>query len=162
MPHICSISQNFLHTTHHKVELFKKIQVYWLNCNQYLQKERERARERERERENRFSYKLTEITVVKKHGWEKKIKYIQQFYFLCVRICSPLPNTQRQHRTSDLRREKRKKKKEKKNCPPLSNIKRRRALSYLECIKRGTSTDQASNWIKRRYTFNSFGHNYCL
>lgn len=63
VPHICPVSQNFLHTTHHKVELFKKYRFIDLTAiNTY----------KKRERKNRFSYKLTEITVVKKHGWEKK------------------------------------------------------------------------------------------
>ena len=68
------------------------------------------------------------------------------------KICSPLPETlegNTEHVTL---------KKKKINRPPLSNIKGRESLSYLECIQRGTSNGQegakqvhqASNQIKEK------------
>lgn len=100
---------------------------------------------------NRLSYKLTEITVVKKHGWKKK-KYIQQFYFLCVKICSPLSKLVKATQNKWLK---------KISLSSISKYKRQWRLTYLECIQQGTyngqegakQVHQASNQIKRKRNF---------
>lgn len=151
------------HTTQYTVSLFQKYGVYWLNCNQYLQK-REKTKNK-----NRFSYKLTEITVVKKkqkkQPWLKK--YIQLFFLLS--LCQNLLTSSKEHVKATQKHVT-----IKINRPPLSNIKGRESLSYLECIKWGTSNEEGGQASASRIqikitkkenkvTFlNPFGHSYCL